>query len=219
MSRARLRRALRAIRLVRHENEWRFPAICIKEAELAAARPVLKLNSCPAWTAALARADENCLIVHNMRDPIDYLQSWYNRLILARAGTSCFEANFGDVPRILGHFGRDDAERLRNPSQENLVEVELWRWRYINESIADLASLPGQYFRVTYDRLESDIEGVVHRLYAFAGLALDDRTLSRILGLKNELFREPHREKLDRNLCDRLAARVLEGSPLESHRA
>jgi hypothetical protein len=210
----RLRPVLGTLGLLDDEHEWRLPTMFLDGNKISDARLVLKLNSAPSWAAVLAQADDRCRILHNIRHPAEYLQSWYNRFIRNGVGTSSFEANFQDVPRMLAHFGRDDADRLAEPTDENLIEVELWRWRYVNESLQSLASRSSQYLLMTYSEIEDDLLGSARKVFAFADLPIGSREEARIHSMKNVLFGKPHVTKLDPALCDRLIAKVLGDSPL-----
>ena len=211
---ARGRRVLRFARLLEDTREWRLPALVLDRAALSKTAVVLKLNSCPAWAAALSEADGNCHIIHNLRDPYEYLQSWYNRFIGQGVGAASFTANFDDVPRLFAHFGRDDAARVKEPTEANIVEVELWRWRYINETLHALDDRTGRYLLVRYADIERDPVGAARRVYDFAKLPFEGREESRIRALRNDLFSKPHATRLDAQMCKRLISLVLEDSPL-----
>ncbi|MEM6388206.1 MAG: sulfotransferase [Pseudomonadota bacterium] len=212
----RLRKMLAGVGLLEGHGEWRIPRLMAAPDAIARAHLVLKFNSCPAWTEALALADKHCRVVHNIREPRGFLKSWYNRFILSGIGAASFEKHFDDVPRILAHFGRDDAERLRAASEENLVEVELWRWRYINERLMALEAHPGQYMRVTYDEIQADTVEVARKIFAFSELPFEQAEQDRAGALKNVLFQKPHTAQIDAALCDRLVDKVLEDSPLKA---
>jgi hypothetical protein len=216
MAKTRLRRGLATVGLMHHPGEWTLPSVCLRGAPLAQARLVLKINGAPAWAAALAESDPDCRILHNIRDPLGYLKSWYARLIHEHVGYRLFEETFSDVAPILASFGRDDAERLRPATLENLVEVELWRWRYLNEALLRLSDRPGQYLRVTYDAVGANPVATAERIYDFAGLPMDPAAAARIRGQRNTLFQKPHATDLDLDLCTRLLDRILDGSPLRA---
>jgi hypothetical protein len=77
----RLRRVLSVTGLIDDPGEWDLPDLFLNKDRMSHVRLVLKLNSCPAWAMALGKEDERCKILHNIRDPFEYLQSWYNRFI------------------------------------------------------------------------------------------------------------------------------------------
>jgi hypothetical protein len=218
MAKTRFRKFLSAVGVIGDASEWTLPGALLSDEGMTRARIILKLNACPTWATALVQADEQCRILHNIRDPFDYLQSWYNRFIRDRKGLSSFEENFSDVPRLLKHFGRENPNRLRQPIEENLIEVELWRWRYINERLLSLEAYPDSYMRVTYSDIEEDLLGAARRIFAFADLPLGPEEEARIGAIRNVLFQKPHTTHLDAELCERLIGEVLEDSPLKASR-
>ncbi len=215
MSKARFRNSLHALGVLQSPNEWTLLDRSLKKDLLARAVLVLKLPNAPAWCCAMAKENPNCLIVHNVRSPVEFLQSWYNRFIKTGVGFSSFEENFEDIPRILSFFGRADSERLRETTEENVIEANLWRWRYVNEKLLEVSDLPRQYKRVTYRDVGRDPLGTAESLYNFCGLPFDTETRARINSMKNTLFSNPHKFALDQSICNKLADRVLEDSILD----
>lgn len=216
LGKARLRQALRQVGLMKSAQDWPLPSMALNHTTLPQAQLVLKLNSCPAWATALAQANKNARILHNIRDPLDYLQSWYNRFIIGKAGLSSFTKNFRDVPRILAYFGRTGAEHLAEPREENIVEVELWRWRYVNTHLHRVAAHSDQYLLMSYTEIEADLLAAARRVFAFADLPFEAPEEARIRALDNVLFQKPHTTRLDPELCHRLIAKVLEDCPLHA---
>jgi len=215
MSKTRLRRVFVTLGVMANENEWALPASVLNRDRLDDIRPVIKLLGCQTWAEVLINRDKNCQIVHNLRGPLPFLQSWFNRFILkSESQYASFTQHFDDVPRILRFFGRDDAERLREPRVENLIEVEIWRWRYINERLLALSSHPGQYMLVTYNEVDRDPVSVAERLYDFAGLPMDEEAAVGIQNMRNTLFAKPHETNLDTDVSVRLIDEVLKDSPL-----
>lgn len=216
MSKSALRRRLHSLGLMHRPTEWEVPTAFVNTQKLSEASLVLKLNSSPIWTAEIAHKDPRSRIVHNIRNPYDFLQSWYNRFIVGKGrGFRPFEKRIADVPRILEYFGREDADRLMHSETENLVEVELWRWRYANELFLELSSLEEQYLRVTYDEVENDRMATAENLYRFAGLPFDRAAEARVTAMQNVLFKKSHQTKLDQDFCKNLVERVLSDSPLK----
>lgn len=212
-SKSKIRRGLRLARIISNEHEWDLPPWTLNKDISYTAVPVLKLNSCPAWATGLVNTDRNCYIVHNIRDPFDYLQSWYNRFIINRAGFRSFQSNFSDIPKILEYFDRDDAERLKEPTLENLVEVEIWRWRYVNELLFS-ASSSERYMQIHYSDVENRPVEEAAKMFCFLSIPFGSAERLRVGSLKNKLFQNPHASKLEKGLCEKLLDRVLEESPL-----
>lgn len=174
--------------------------------------PVFKLLLQPNWVVQRHADETGQHVVHVVRAPAGFVQSWRNRWV----GTSpetVYAENLLTLPPVLAHFGR---ERVTEPgfSEAALVESELWRWRYMNE--VPLVALRGspRYRTVGYGALTADPAGQAAALCRFLGLPLDEAGHARAAAQSNTLFRTPHRTTVDPVLVADLAAAVLEGSPL-----
>lgn len=217
MSRTPVRVLLERMGVMANQYEWGLPKFALRSAILPEIVLVVKLNSCPRWAKEVLLADARFKVLHNIRDPLGYIVSWFNRFIVGeRVGSMSFRENFDDVPRILERFGVKDWERLREPTLSNIIEVELWRWRHANESLLDLSPQRDRYMRVRYSDFDADPVGVASQIFGFAGLDFNGKTASSIAAIRNTLFSKKHRADLDINLCSALAERVLSDSPLLS---
>lgn len=215
LSKKKIRNTLHALNMMPNIHEWKIPKALANTSELNKSTLVLKLNSCPEWARALSKTESQPYIIHNIRNPNQYLRSWYNRFIRAGAGSSSFEENFNDIPEILAHFKQSGAERLRAPNLTNIVEAEIWRWRFINEQIMSISDVSQKYLLVKYDEVEHDPSGTADRVHKFIGLEMDVRARTKSVRMPNKLFSEKHKHKLDESLSGFLLDRVLEGSPLK----
>ena len=215
VSKKRLRETLPRLHLLEDAREWRSPALYTSRARQAEATLVVKLNACPAWTVALHNAQPELKVVHNLRKPLDYLNSWFNRHV-ARVEPGSFATTFADVPRILAAFGRDDAGRLADLGEESLIEIEMWRWRFVNETIQTALAGSPRLMTVTYDEIDRDTAAAAERLYAFAGLPLSNETRAAAAAMENKLFARKHTTRLDRERALRIIETVLGDSPLRA---
>ncbi|WP_308917701.1 sulfotransferase [Jannaschia sp. LMIT008] len=216
MARSRARRLAVRAGVMRDAAEWTLPPATFDRAALDAATLVLKINAAPVWARALLCDHPGARVVHNIREPRGYLASWYNRFLKGGAQTADFRSNFADVPRILSHFGRPAAaaDDLREPTLPNMVEVEVWRWRHINELHQTLPGGPDRVCRIGYGTIDADPRAAARMLYGFAGLPLGPATEEAIAGMRNTLFAKKHADALDPAIVDAALRRVLSDSPL-----
>jgi hypothetical protein len=212
-SKDKLRHVMGRTPLLETAQEWTLSSLYTDPAKLADALLVMKLNGGPSWTLFLHDTDPNAHIIHNIRDPRAYLNSWYNRFAM-ETDLSEFEQHFPDVPRILAHFGRDDADRLRDLSKESLMEIELWRWRYTNETLHLGLAGSDRAITVTYADVDADPRAAAEKVYAFAGLEFNDEVAELVQTMRNTLFAKKHAVKLENALIDDLVDKVLDASPL-----
>ncbi|MEM0945906.1 MAG: hypothetical protein AAGK37_00760 [Pseudomonadota bacterium] len=214
MAVGRVRKLAHAVGIMNSPAEWNLPGFSLNDAPFL---PVLKLNSRPIWAEQAAKAEPNLRLVHNIRQPWDYLNSWFNRFILRNDNVAgSFTEHFGDVPRVLEFFGRDDADRLGDPSIQNIVEVELWRWRYTNERLMRLGSEHVRYLRVTYGEVDEDVLATARSLYEFLGLPITPNIETGIASMRNKIFPNPHKRRLEDDVVRAAMDIALADCPLET---
>jgi hypothetical protein len=157
-------------------------------------------------------------VIHNIRDPRGFVQSWFNRYVVGRRGGDSalvYERSLRTLGPILSHYGVEWPHR-DTFSEAALVESELWRWRYFNEAMLDLAYRPGRTITVFYDEVIRDRVATAERIMAFCGLEVDDATRARIGAQQRRLFTEPHATAVDPAMLDTALARVIGGSRIEA---
>lgn len=205
---------------VRHmiglRNEWPCPPVLYDRDRLDQALPVLKMMLVGAGLIKAHSIAPGQRLVHILRSPAGFLNSWYNRYVLKRPGgeDEVWKANLTTLPRILAHFDEDPA-RFERQNRELLLESELWRWRYLNEMLYSLAE-SDRYHLLTYEAVTRDPVSSARTLFAFAGLDFSRHHMDRINAIENRVFAAPHQVTLDRREIDAAATRVLTGSPLAS---
>lgn len=217
LSRPRLRRAMAKALPGFDAHEWNRPGFTYDRTRAEAALLALKILSWPGYAVKMHDADPGMLVVHNIRHPSKYLDSWMNRFVERHheAHHEVFEKQKAELGRQMAYFGRD-AATLETFSEENFIEGELWRWRFINENLHDRLSGSDRYRVISYEAYEADPVGRMREMFAYAGLPFEDRHAEGLKGMSNKLFAAPHGTRLDPDLSARLIDKVLEGSPLLS---
>lgn len=193
--RRRVRRAFLGIA----DDEWPIPRQILRENARNDVIPVIKLMGPPQLVVAAHEGDETQIVIHNIRDPRDYLASWYNRFALVKFGDNLeplYEIVRGKA-LVWSRVIRDDLQLPERFSLKSLLVAELWLWRATNEPLLARLKHSPRYRLVTYNELSSSREDTARSLYAHAGLDFRKRHADRIRSLENTLFREGHREKLD----------------------
>lgn len=215
-SRRRVRNLFLGKRAGQAPEEWLCPRFHYDPAAQARALPVLKILLAPAWISLTHAQDPNQYVVHVLRDPQDFIQSWWGRYVTGIGGgpEQVFADNQPSLARILAHFKRPD-EMPQSYSMSNLIVSELWRWRYMNEVVMDQLSGSERYIRVLYDAVMSDQAAWAERLYDFAGLEMTPASQTAIGGLQNTLFRARKSDALDPALVTDAITQVVQGSPYE----
>jgi len=180
---------------------------------------VMKILLMPAWTIAAHDHDRGTRIIHNIRQPEAFLRSWYTRYVSTRDPESVYADNLPYLTRILPVFDQKPRRNI-SYSAEKLFESELWRWRYVNESLFNALSGSKRYLISPYEAFDHDPDDAALAIFSFAGLVADDQTLARVRRLKNIFSTHGKSGKTSPSLpvtqrfLTRLIETVLEGSPL-----
>lgn len=209
MSRATLRAPL----LFGSGEEWPCPGFYYDKPAQARALPVLKILLTPAWILQAHDAFPTQHIVHVVRPPAGFIQSWWNRYVTGIGGgpEKVFADNQPSVQRILAHFGRE--EMPATYSQQGLLVSELWRWRYMNELLLESLHGDPRYLLAPYADLTQNRLSWAERLYDFAGLEMDDAARAKIASMENTLFGARKTDAVDPALIAEATEQVLSDSP------
>lgn len=196
--------------------EWQVPSVYVSQRRLAQAIPVFKLNCAAGWIARVIDTEPGMKIVHNIREPRGFLQSWYNRYLVGRRTGNkeqVYRDNLRTLAPILDYYGAE-WHHGQNFSEIALVESQLWRWRYFNEALMEFSDRPDRYIRVLYSEVTDDRVAVAERIFAFCGLDVDTATQGRIVKQQRRLFTEPHTTAADPAILDAALSRVLQNSEI-----
>ena len=215
LTKNKLRGAIARTPLLSNRDEWTQPAIYTDREALNQALLVLKLNQSPAWTVHWHDNSLQARIIHNIRNPQDFLTSWFNRFA-NNVGPAHFERHFPEFERVLQFFGRDDANRMREATTENLLERELWRWRYNNELMYTHMAGSDRALVLTYKEIDGDPLQSAERVYDFAGIPFSSNVSDRVTSMRNTLFADKHTQTVDTEVLKKLIETVLKDSPLHN---
>jgi hypothetical protein len=217
LSRPKARRGLSRVVGGFDPHEWNRPSFTYDREKLQGALLALKILSWPGYAVKMHDADPGMLVVHNIRHPAKYLNSWMNRFVERHHDDheEVYRKQHEELGRQMAWFGRDVAP-LGAFSEENFIEGELWRWRFINEVLHTRLAGSDRYRVISYEAYEADPLARMKDLFAFAQIPFEDRHAEGLKGMSNTLFAKPHGKRLDADLVRRLIDKVLEDSPLMS---
>jgi hypothetical protein len=153
-------------------TEWFVPWWFASERSLKGAYLVLKLNQVPAWAQWLLLNRPQALVIHIVRHPGGFLNSWQKRYLALEDPEAVKKANFQRLEQIAKsdpHW----AERFGNLEAMSVHESELWYWCYATETIhnegCDPRSAPVEnrknYLPVVYEELVADALAKTKQIY------------------------------------------------------
>lgn len=215
LKRRRVRAVLSSVYPSLRAGEWPAPAWLLRRDRLRDATLVMKLAQAPGWARWVLANRPDTLIVHIVRHPAGFLDSWRRRYLKRHDPERVRLAN---ADRLHSLVSRDPAwaHRLRDIDAMSVDESELWYWLYAGEHI-DAAGLdaPSRYHRVIYEDLCANPLAQTRALYHAArlpwGRALDARVAA--ISESSESIASAWRERLDED-AQRLVERILSTSPL-----
>jgi|SRR5450759_295647 hypothetical protein len=118
-------------------------------------------------------------VVHIVRHPGGYINSWLNRFVSYKNPSEVTELN----RRRLFDISDADPEwkqRFGDIASMGMVELELWYWRYATELIDHYGSKSPNYHLVVYEDLAHDAVSKINKIYDAARLPLTDDIQSKI---------------------------------------
>lgn len=193
---------------------WRVPAWHSDPRKLSRAMLVLKVNSVPGWVRWVLAHEPDAAVIHILRHPGGYLNSWANRWLRPNDAAEVHRLNLDRLGRIEWadpawgrRWGRIDAMDVQ--------ESELWFWRYANEAIfAGGQGRPG-YRTILYEQLVDRPLDMARSLYELCRLPWGPGIEEAVLQTtgESEQIASAWRSRLKPEQVA-MVERILEGSPL-----
>ena len=213
LPRRKLRVALKRMGLLSAVNEWRVDWAFSRAPDRHPQLPVFKILTQPHWILRTHAQDPGQHVIHVVRDPAGFIPSWMNRYVAPRGGEKVHADNLATLDIILERLG-GTLQHGRAYSEAALIESELWRWRYMNDTVFMALSVSERYRLWRYEEMIANPAQMGGEAMAWLGLDVDASTRQRMSRMENTLFAKPHAKRLDTGQVGDIAAAVLEGSPM-----
>ena len=206
-----LRRALGLVLPALRHEEWPLPLWLGRREQLAEALPVLKLGIAAPF---VLRYRPGHPVFHVVRHPGGFLNSWMRRYLPRHDPEDVADAN----RRRLHWLTEQDpawAACLPDIDQMDVMESELWYWRFVNERIAAAGEGSDDYHRIIYEELAQEPVRLMRHAYEVCGLPWTDEVEQRIRAhcADSGTVADQWKRRLSREQID-LVDRVLETSPM-----
>lgn len=196
------------------ETERKLPGLLCDPSKIATCLPIFKILLWPGRIASTHAHMPGQRVIHVVRDPATFLKSWFTRYVheTAKDPGQVFRDNLPSIQRIMPAFGQDST-RINAFSERNLLESELWRWRYMNETLYDALRGSDRYMYVLYSDLVSRPKHHAEQMMAFCGLSPDPAFQSRI-GRTENIFKPSKSKQPDPDLITDVVETVMANSKL-----
>lgn len=214
LRRRRLRRALGAAAPAWAGPQWPTPSLLARREDLLAAPLVIKTGPAPAWADWVLRRRSAARVLHVVRHPAGFLNSYRARWLAVSDVQAVAVANRRRLERI-GEQSRD-WRRVFGPTQAmSAEEAELWYWRYSVEMTHRAGEGSDRYLLVRDEDVAADASTAAGRILGFCSLPRDGGVDAYLRGMaahwRSHL--RPWQELVDAPGAT-LVERVLEGSEL-----
>lgn len=210
----RARRVLSLLLPSLAEPEWLLPRWLGSRQRLAQALPVFKHTQIPAWAAWAVEHVPEALILHIVRHPGGFLNSWRNRYVSEHNHAQVLQANQRRL-RLVAQIEPSWGRRFGDVSAMGLDESELWFWRYAAETTHAAGQGRPRYHLVLFERLARCAVPIAEAIYREAGLEWNEQLAARVAARAADAVSISH--KWQEKLTDtqvRVIRRVLDDSPL-----
>jgi len=179
LRRRRLRRLLSVTdpRLAR--REWPMPFWLGRASAVREACPVLKMVLVPGWIVWALETRPEARVLHIVRHPGGFLNSWLRRYVEGKDRDAIRKANY-DRLTLVANADPAWGERFGYIEALSLEESELWFWAYSTAVIHEAGENRENYFLVRYETLAADTLAASQRIYEWAGVTWSDEVRDRI---------------------------------------
>jgi hypothetical protein len=196
--------------------EWVVPQWIGSPGALEESLPVLKLGAVPGWAGWVLDERPEALVVHIVRHPGGFLNSWRTRFLNKHDRTEVTLANRERL-RAIATREPDWAALFGDFEQMSAEESELWFWRYCCEVTDGKGAGSSRYLLVIYEQLTQRTLEISRTLYEACGLEWTKSIARRIerTSASSQAIASTWRTKLNRDEME-LVERVLDGSALST---
>lgn len=208
----RARRWLRLAWQALNSPEWLLPIWLGSRERLAQALPVLKCTQIPAWARWVVENDPTAMVLHIVRHPGGFLNSWRNRYVSAHEQAEVLAANKRRL-HLVADVDPPWGERFGDVDAMGLDESELWFWRYAAETTHAAGVGRERYRLILFERLARQAPPIAEAVYRESGLTWSDELARRVASRAADSVNISHQwqKKLNEEQVA-LIHRVLEGS-------
>ena len=164
----------------------------------------------------LGKTDPNTFLIHVVRHPAGFLNSWKKRYYSTTEPTKVLEKNHS---RLLSIMQSDQSwnSRICDISKMSVQETELWYWVYCQEEIYHLGKESPNYKLIIYEDLCLNAVENMCKLFEMCGLPYSSEIKQRIstFSEKSIAISNSWRENLSPEEID-LSTRILQNSLMKS---
>ncbi|MEO9827665.1 MAG: sulfotransferase [Paracoccaceae bacterium] len=169
MYRPRMRSFAKWAHILTESGEWDVPFWLGNRRLLTNPLTVVKLVQTPGWITWVLKNRPDVLVLHIVRHPGGFLNSWHHRYV-AYAGIEAVTQD--NAARIRSLIKLDKNWRSEIPDIDNMSveESELWYWKYSTETIYNAGKNLKNCQLIIYENMTKDPKKYAEEIYQRCGL-------------------------------------------------
>jgi len=196
-------------------SEWYLPLWYGNRSALEQALPVFNLHRIPAWTTWVLENQPQAFVLHIVRHPGGYLNSWINFWLNKSNRDEVTCANRQRLWKVAdaNNYWK---QKFGNIAQMSAEESELWFWRYATETIHNVGISSSNYHLIIYEDLVMRTIPVIRRIYDTCGLPWNSTLDQEVKATTSNSYAiaSAWKSKLSNNRLD-LVTKIINDSPLQ----
>lgn len=167
------------------QAEWPMPFWVGDRRKMLEASAVFKIiNTDPRNVIWLLENRPNVPVIHVVRHPGGRLNSWLTRFLSTQDSDEVLERNRARL-HILQTIDPEWSKNFDDIESMNLVETEVWLWRYANEKIYQSGRQHNQYTCLVYEQMTQAPLDYAEKIYALCNVSINNQireTITQRLG-------------------------------------
>jgi hypothetical protein len=212
----RVRKPLKSIFSHFELDEWVIPRFFLDDKQRSNRLTIVKVNQMPAWSHFILDKDGNGKVIHIVRHPGGFLNSWKNRYLRHMCSAVVLLENRTRLERLAG-LSETWRKRMGNIIQMSLPETELWYWLYANEETYRIGLKNNRYKLVVFEKLAGDYKNEVKDILEFSTLNISKEQEKEMFKLGDNSISISDGWKQSLNTEEKsLVERILDNSELSS---
>lgn len=195
-------------------EEWTIPCFLLSQDQAKQRYAVIKINQAPALSSYVLEKDNSGKVIHILRHPGGFLNSWKNRYLKHRNPETVLKENKCRLS-ALAETSEEWRIRMGDINSLSLPETELWYWLYANEETYRKGFKNERYLLVVFEKLASDFFSEVERILEFSSLCIPETQKSKLskLGSDSPVIADSWRQALSEAEKDAVA-KIMENNNL-----
>ncbi len=160
--------------------EWLPPRYLVNRYKFQQSLAIVKFVTPPGWASFLLSQRPDVHVIHVLRHPGGFLNSWASRYLTDRHEVDVLALNLERL-HLIADCDQDWQLRFGTIDKMDVYESELWYWLYVNEEISRAGQNSICYARVVFEDLACNAVDTMQSLYQRLDIPFEESVKRAIL--------------------------------------